>query len=169
MRLRPRTTISQRPFVETATAIIAATETMCRRGPRGNEPEIRPFADERPVEEGVDRSSMSSHSFETWLFEMPDSASPGPVRRPAGSRRRRSRLLQSPFPAPSLRSWAAPRTAGSTSQRQSLFGTRTAPANPRTLDVQTLHYVASARGGGGLELVSSSGPLLEAARFISCH
>jgi hypothetical protein len=61
--------------VVTAMAIIAATETM--RPPSayfevgGVEPKIRPFALDRSVEKGIACSSMSLHSLETWLFEMP--------------------------------------------------------------------------------------------------
>ena len=67
--------ISRRPSVLTATAIIAATETM--RPPSrtlqigGVEPQIRPLALDRPVEEGVDPLIDVLAQLETWLFEMP--------------------------------------------------------------------------------------------------
>ena len=87
-------TISRRPSVLAATAIIAATETMrprrCDRDDAtafallqvsGVEPQLRPFAGERAVEEGVHalvdlprlRGGRLLHSLETGDLLMPDS------------------------------------------------------------------------------------------------
>ena len=69
----PSPKISRRPSVLTATAIIAATETM--RPPSrtlevgGVEPQIRPFALDRPLEEGLRPARRSPcTACDTWLL-----------------------------------------------------------------------------------------------------
>src|SRR6516164_5931670 len=84
------------------------------------EREIRPPAFDRPIEEGVDHSSMSLHKLETWLFRMVD----GPIACTKSSTRRVEMLpIQASWMtglAPSPRSCAAQDSAGSTSVRADL-------------------------------------------------
>jgi len=67
--------ISRRPAWFTAQAIIAATETHASALPHlevgGLQPQIGPFALDRPIEERAPRSSISSHRADTWDLLMP--------------------------------------------------------------------------------------------------
>ena len=66
---------SRRPSLLTPTAMIGDrddTAGLAHLYIGGVDPEIGPVALERSVEEGLTRSSISSHSRLTWLLEMPD-------------------------------------------------------------------------------------------------
>ena len=120
-----RPTISRRPSVLTATAIMAATETIAAALAHLEvgrvEPEIGPLAGERALEEGV-------HPLVDVLAQLGDRALGDAghahglhqIVDPAGARRRRSRPPGSPRPAPSRPSSAAPGSRESSCRCRSL-------------------------------------------------
>jgi hypothetical protein len=71
----------------------------------GVEPQIRPLAGKRPVEEGMDAPvNVLAQLGDLQLADHPTAPSPAPDRRASGSTRRRSRHTGSPRPAPSASS-----------------------------------------------------------------